>query len=192
MSILHTRVQRMAVLASMSALAFILMLFEFPILPVVGYMKMDFSDLPILLATWLYGPLAGVIVAVAKCFLHALMYGLSLGELIGALANLAAALAIMIPFACFLRKGQGSLRHRLVMGGLSATLVLAVVMGILNYFVLTPAYMQLWGFRPSLPLPTLIVVGIVPFNLIKGALVSFVFDLLALKMQHWVQGHQEN
>ena len=73
MSLTHTRVQRLAVLACMSALAFVLMLFEFPVIPVVSYLKMDFSDLPVLIATWLYGPVAGIIVAAIKCLLQDLM-----------------------------------------------------------------------------------------------------------------------
>lgn len=80
MSLTHTRVQRLAVLACMSALAFVLMLFEFPVIPVVSYLKMDFSDLPVLIATWLYGPVAGIIVAAIKCLLHGLMYGMWLAS----------------------------------------------------------------------------------------------------------------
>lgn len=192
MSISHTRVHRMAVLASLGALAFMLMFLEFPLLPVVGYLKMDFSDLPVLLATWLYGPLAGVIVAGLKCFLHALMYGMSVGEILGATANLGASLAMIFPVAWALRRGRGRLHRRLVLGGLGATLVLTVVMGLLNYLVLTPAYMQLWGWKPNLPLPTLMAVGVVPFNLIKGILVSLVFGVVASRLQPWVQGCQEN
>ncbi len=111
MSLTHTRVQRLAVLACMSALAFVLMLFEFPVIPVVSYLKMDFSDLPVLIATWLYGPVAGIIVAAIKCLLHGLMYGMSVGELLGVLSNLLSSMSLLLPFAWFLRRGKGSLKR---------------------------------------------------------------------------------
>lgn len=186
MSLTHTRVQRLAILACMSALAFVLMLFEFPVIPVVSYLKMDFSDLTVLIATWLYGPVAGIIVAAIKCLLHGLMYGMSVGELLGVLSNLLSSMSLLLPFAWFLRRGKGSLKRRLFFGGLWATVALTVVMSLLNYFVLTPAYMALWGWKPSLPLPELVAIGVVPFNLIKGILLSLIFGFLAWSLRDWV------
>ena len=171
---------------TMSALAFVLMLFEFPVIPVVSYLKMDFSDLPVLIATWLYGPVAGIIVAAIKCLLHGLMYGMSVGELLGVLSNLLSSMSLLLPFAWFLRRGKGSLKRRLFFGGLWATVALTVVMSLLNYFVLTPAYMALWGWKPSLPLPELVAIGVVPFNLIKGILLSLIFGFLAWSLRDWV------
>lgn len=162
------------------------MLFEFPVIPVVSYLKMDFSDLPVLIATWLYGPVAGIIVAAIKCLLHGLMYGMSVGELLGVLSNLLSSMSLLLPFAWFLRRGKGSLKWRLFFGGLWATVALTVVMSLLNYFVLTPAYMALWGWKPSLPLPELVAIGVVPFNLIKGILLSLIIGFLAWSLRDWV------
>ena len=63
MTVSHQRIQRMVGIACLGALAFILMMFEFPIIPVASYLKIDFSDIPVLLGGYLYGPLAGVVVA---------------------------------------------------------------------------------------------------------------------------------
>lgn len=70
MTVSHQRIQRMVGIACLGALAFILMMFEFPIIPVASYLKIDFSDIPVLLGGYLYGPLAGVVVAFIKCFLR--------------------------------------------------------------------------------------------------------------------------
>ena len=43
----HTR--KMAVVAILSAISFLLMFFDFPILPGASFLKLDFSILPILL-----------------------------------------------------------------------------------------------------------------------------------------------
>ena len=77
----HQKVHQMVGVCSLSALAFILMLFEFPILPVAPYLKMDFSDLPVLIGGFIYGPAAGVMVAFLKCLIHAMTQGFSAGEL---------------------------------------------------------------------------------------------------------------
>ena len=56
---------------------------------------------------------------------------------------------------------------------LAATLSLTLVMTILNYFVITPFYMQVMNFDVG-NMQTYILAGIIPFNLIKGVLVSLL------------------
>ena len=50
----HQKIHQMVGVSCLSALAFILMMFEFPILPVAPYLKMDFSDLPVLIGGFIY------------------------------------------------------------------------------------------------------------------------------------------
>ena len=49
MTVTHQRIQRLVGIACLGALAFILMFFEFPVLPMAPYLKLDFSDVPVLL-----------------------------------------------------------------------------------------------------------------------------------------------
>ena len=64
------------------------------------------------------------------------------------------------------------------------TLLLTVVMTLFNLYVLTPMYMKLFAWQPNLPIPELMAVGVLPFNLIKGIAVSAVFAFLASRMKH--------
>lgn len=59
MTVSHLRIQRLVGIACLSALAFILMLFEFPIIPMASYLKIDFSDVPVLIGGYIYGPAGG-------------------------------------------------------------------------------------------------------------------------------------
>ena len=82
MTVSHSRLQRYTVTACFGALAFVLMLFEFPVIPVVSYLKLDFSDLPVLLGTIMYGPITGIVITVIKLLLHGAMRGFSPVEFI--------------------------------------------------------------------------------------------------------------
>lgn len=50
----HTTLHRLVGIALLGAIAYILMLLEFPILPVAPWMKIDFSDIPILIGLFLF------------------------------------------------------------------------------------------------------------------------------------------
>ena len=45
-------------------------------------------------------------------------------------------------------------------------------------------YMKLFAWQPNLPIPELMAVGVLPFNLIKGIAVSTVFAFLVSRMKH--------
>ena len=58
-------------IAMLSALAYILMFFEVPIpMLLPGFIKMDFSELPALIAAFAYGPISGVAVCLIKNLIH--------------------------------------------------------------------------------------------------------------------------
>ena len=66
---------------------------------------------------------------------------------------------------------------------------MALVMSVLNYFVLLPAYTFFLNM-PAMSGPEIrsyIVAGVLPFNVIKGIVMSLVFMLLFSKMGTWIQ-----
>lgn len=70
--------------------------------------------------------------------------------------------------------------------GITGTLVLAVVMTVFNLYVLTPMYMKMFGWQPTLPIPQLMAFGVFPFNLIKGVILSVVFAIIVSRMKHFL------
>ncbi len=192
MTISHSRIQRYTVTACFGALAFVLMLFEFPVIPMVSYLKFDFSDLPAMLGTVMYGPVAGLVITLIKLLLHGATRGFSPVELLGLFASLCSSLSLLLPVAWFFRKGSKlSLKRALTWSGISGTVILTVVMTVFNLYVLTPMYMKLFGWQPTLPIPKLMAFGVLPFNLIKGAGLSLVFAFVITRMRHYLHLGEE-
>lgn len=70
----------------------------------------------------------------------------------------------------------------------TGTIVMAVLMSILNYFVILPAYTFFLN-APAMSSPEmrqLVVTAILPFNIVKGLLLSIVFMLIFSRLQSWI------
>lgn len=178
----HSQTRRSVMIAVLGAIAFLLMFLEFPVIPIVSYLKLDFSDVPVLIGTVIDGPVTGILIAVIKCLLHGLVHGFAPVEFLGLGADFCSSLALILPFAWSFRRFK-QMKTALWVGGTTATLALTVVMTVFNYYVLTPAYMEMFAWHPSLPIKQLMLVGVLPFNLLKGALISLVFAIVAAHLQ---------
>lgn len=191
---MNTNTRKLVQIAIIGALAYILMFFAFPIIPFIPYVKVDFSDVPLLLLTIIQGPLSGIAAAFIRSVLHYIQTGGDAGYPIGDLASFLATIAFILPVYYVIRpkllgKGQGIIsktrlsqnKGRMLFGYLCSILSLTIVMSLLNYFVLTPFYMAVMNF----PIPNMgeyILKGIIPFNLIKGILVSAAAHVILVKI----------
>ena len=70
--------KRLITISMLSAIAFVLTFIKFPIPFLPPYLTLDFSDVPSLLATFTFGPVAGIVVALVKNLLN---YLFSMGEI---------------------------------------------------------------------------------------------------------------
>lgn len=185
----HLRLQRMAMVAIMGAIAFILMIFEIPNpFSVAGFLKLDISDLPVILVTWCFGPWSGLATAAIKVVLH-LMVG---GDWLGSLSNLISAACLIFPFNWAFQHPKWKLYKRLYIGGAVATITLTLVMSLLNLWVLVPLYSVVWGWHPSVPMGQLIALGVAPFNVLKGLILAALFALLANSLKDVVKQYQKS
>jgi len=165
-------------LALLSAMAFLLMLWEvqltpvFPFLP--GFLKYDAGELPVLIAGTAFGPWPGVVVELIKNLLF-LASGKSSAGLIGVSANLAAGIAFVVPAAWLYRRlrPRAPLSWQLPVALVAGVVSTTVVMSVANYYVFLP----LWGV-PAAQIGSMVVSAIVPFNLIKGTLTSILMLLV--------------
>ncbi|MGE6258875.1 ECF transporter S component [Heyndrickxia sporothermodurans] len=170
-------------IAMLSSLAYVLMFIKFPVLPIYSYLTVDFSDIPALIAALIFGPIGAIIVEIIKNLLDYLTHISDVGIPIGNAANLVAGLLFVLPtyFVFNRMKTKLGMTYALIIG----TVTMAVIMSILNYFVILPAYLALMHFDVG-NVKDYIVAGILPFNLIKGALVTIIFMVLFSKMQKWI------
>ncbi|EGO2630190.1 MULTISPECIES: ECF transporter S component [Enterococcus] len=190
---MNNKVQKMVSIAMLAAIGTVLQFVAFPIMPAFSFLKIDFSDIPILLGMFLYGPLAGVITAFVRSLLHLFLTGLAPQNMVGDFASFLASSIFTLPIFYFFGKKK-NIRTNRIMGLVSGILALTIFMSIANYFVITPIYLQLYGVTTQqflgTSLASYVAIGIVPFNLIKGLLVSGVFLVLHAKLLPWLSKKQ--
>ena len=83
----NLRLQKMTAVAVAAAMGLILQLIAFPILPMFPFLKLDFSDIPVLINMFIFGPLTGIATAFIRSLLHLTMTGFSIDNLIGDFAS---------------------------------------------------------------------------------------------------------
>ena len=185
---MHSSVRTLTKIAVLSAVAFVLMYFDFPLPFIPSFYKLDFSETAVMAGGFAMGPGAAVAIEALKILLKILFKG-SDTAYIGELANFLIGCAFVLPASFMYRKEKT--RQRALMGLVAGTLCMTAVGVIINYAVLLPAY----SFFYQLPMEVLIGMGTAlipfiadkltfvllattPFNIIKGVLVSIVTILL--------------
>lgn len=153
------RVRKLVMTAMLAAVATVLMFFSFGIPLVPSYLKLDFSELPALIASFSMGPLSGVVVCLVKNLIN-LMNTTTAG--VGELSNFILGCLFVVPAGLIYNKWKTR------KGALAASLIGAVAMAVgsiaTNYFLVYPAY--------SLLMPLDVIMGM------YQALLPWVNDLL--------------
>lgn len=131
--------RRIAGVAMLSAIGFLLMFIELsvPIMP--AFVKLDFSELPALLATFAYGPASGVAVCLVKNLLHLLMGGTTGG--VGELSNFLLGVAYVLPAGLIYQKMKT--RRGALIASLAGCVVCAAYSLPHNYYLVYPLYGKL-------------------------------------------------
>ncbi|HBV68161.1 MAG TPA: ECF transporter S component [Clostridiales bacterium] len=176
----------------LSAVATVLMLFDFPLWFAPNFYKLDFSEVPVLLGTFALGPAAGISIEFVKILLNFVLNGTDTGG-IGELANFAVGCSFVIP-AGYIYKHKKSFSSA-VIAMLAGTVTLAVVGSMMNYFVILPVYSKIYGapiqvfidmahaINPAISdLKTFVLYAVVPFNIFKGIVVSSITLLVYKKI----------
>ena len=193
-----TDIRRIAMIGMLSALAFIIMYFEVPLPFLPSFYKIDFSEVPVLIGGFAMGPVAAAIIEAVKVILHLVIKGTSTAG-IGDFANFIIGCGLVVP-ASIVYKYHKS-RKSAMIGMAVGILVMAVVGGFLNAFVLLPAYAAAFhmpmeaivGMGTSVnhaivDVPTLVLFATTPLNLIKGILASILTLLLYKRVSPLIHG----
>ena len=184
--ILNTR--KVAMIGLFSALAVILHVMDFPVPFAPPFYKLDFSEIPALLGTFAFGPVAGVMIEFCKILLKLLVKGTSTA-FGGDRANFVIGCSFILPASLiYLFKKTKS---RAIVGCVSGTLIMTVFGTAFNAIYLLPAFSKLYG----MPLDSIIAMGaeinggvtglvsfvclcVAPMNLLKGTVASLVTMLI--------------
>ena len=190
--------------AMLSAVAGILMSLEFPIPLMPPFYKVDFSDVPSVIATFLLGPVSGICVEVIKILIKLITVGTTT-MFVGDFANLLGTLLFVLPLWLVFKK-LGHTRKAAVIS-LAVNLPIRIAFScFLNACITLPLYAKAMGIsldevvrtvgavNPLIRnLPLFLVLATIPFNLIKLLLNYIVGYLLydRLKEVGVVKGWRE-
>ena len=132
---LRAYTRQMAIVAIMSALSIVLMMLEFSVPIVPGFLKFDISDFPSLLTSFAIGPWAGVAVCLLKNLLH-LFFTSTMG--VGELANFI--ISASFAFAAGAIYSRKHTKTGAVIGALVGAIAAALICVPVNYFITYPFY----------------------------------------------------
>ncbi len=132
------KIRYVVVVGVLSAIAAVLMMLNFSIPLMPFFIKLDFSELPALIAAFSMGPLAGVLVCLIKNLINLPM---TITGGVGELSNFLLGMIFVLPAGIFYRI------HKTRKVALISSVAGAVLMGVVgvftNYFLVYPIYMTI-------------------------------------------------
>ena len=174
--------------AIFATMAGVLMLLEIPLFFAPSFYKIDLSELPVLICTFYLGPVAGVVAELLKVCIKLLLKGTSTA-FVGDFANFAVGCSFVLPASVFYHSRPS--RQRAILGLVVGTLVMTVFGSAFNAIYLLPKFSALFGMPMDVivgmgakvngairSVSTLVLFAVVPFNLLKGVVVSVLTMLL--------------
>ena len=186
-------VKTISYVAVFSALAGLLMLLEIPLFFAPSFYKIDLSELPVLICTFYLGPVAGVICELLKVILKLLLKGTTTA-FVGDFGNFLVGCSLVLP-ASVLYQVKPTKKGAVAALALG-TACLTVFGSLFNAWYLIPKFAELYGIPLKMivsmgteinasitDLRTLVLFAVVPFNLLKGVLVSVLTFLLYKRVQ---------
>ena len=170
-SIFTTR--KVAMIGMFSAIAMILMLFAFPLPFAPGFYKLDFSELPILVGAFAFGPAAGVMMEFIKILLNLVFDGTTTA-FVGELANFMVGCSFILPVSVIYAFKKS--KKNAIVSCVAGVLIMTVFGTAFNAIYLLPAFAKLYG----MPLETILEMGVKVNPLVsEGNIVSFVVACVA-------------
>lgn len=186
-----TKTNLFAKIGILSAISAILMYIEFPLPFLPPFLKIDLSELPVLIGVFSLGPLSGIVIELIKNLIH--LFSSTSGG-VGELANFLIGVSLVVSAGIVYKYDKTKFG---AFKALTVGIIFMAIMGmVLNYFILLPFYANI-GFSTEkivaicnkinpfiVDKKTLIFWGVLPFNLIKGIIVSIITLLTYKKISN--------
>lgn len=189
---MQPKTHKLTVTAMLSAVAIVLMFLEFP-LPflVPPFIKLDFSELPALLAAFSLGPVSGIVVCLVKNVVLALTHTTSSG--VGELCNFLLGTCFVLPAGLVYQKMKS--RKGALIGSVVGAVIMALMSLPVNFFITYPFYLKIYSISSEQMVSTYqaifsgvhnlfdcLLIFNVPFTLLKGLLDVAITFLIYKKL----------
>ena len=187
-------IQKLIYTAMLAAVAGVLMSLEFSVPMMPPFYKVDFSDVPSVIAVFLMGPVSGICVEVIKLLIKLITVGTNT-MYVGELANLIAAFLFVWPL-WFLYQKLGANRKAAVEALLLSIVIRTACACFINANITLPLYAKAMSLRldevirlvasvnPAIKdLNGFIILATIPFNVLKVGLNYIVGQLLFVRLR---------
>ena len=180
MSTMTNNTRKMAYIAILSAVSFLLMFLQFPMF--TDFLQVDFSIIPILVGLLLFDMQSAFAILLLRSVLK-ILFKPELSTMIGMPMNIVALGIFIVAYALIWKKNQTTKNY--VVASLVSTLSLTLAMLFLNYVYALPLYMKLFNMTAENfgGIGHYLLAMVVPFNLVEGLMFSIVFYLAYLAMK---------
>ena len=184
--ILSTR--KIVMIGMFGAISGILYCFDFALPIAPSFYKLDFSELPALIAGFAFGPVAGVLVEFVKMVVKLLIKSTSTA-FVGDLANFLIGCMLVLPASVIYQFKKS--KATAIIGCAVGTLVMTVFGTFFNAVYLIPTYVALFGMPLDVILgmgqainsrvtdvTSFVILMVTPINIIKGCGISLITMLV--------------
>ena len=183
MSTVTNNTRKMAYIAILSAISFLLMYVQFQILPGADFLKLDFSILPILIGLVVLDLKSSIAILFIRTVLQLLLNNNGPSSMIGMPMNVVAYTFFILSLALIWKKSPTVKSY--VQASLVGTISLTLGMLVLNYIYAMPMYASFANFDVGkiLGVGNYLFGMVLPFNLIQGIIFSVSFYLVYRAMK---------
>lgn len=178
----------------LAALAGVLMSLEFSVPMMPPFYKVDFSDVPTFIATFLMGPVSGACVEVIKILIKLITVGTSTNY-VGEFANLVGTALFVLPLWLVYKK-MGQNKKAMVTALLVSIVIRTAFACFCNAFITLPLYAKSTGMpldaviqwiatvNPAIKdLKSFIMLATIPFNILKLGINYLVGGMLFVRLR---------
>lgn len=178
------KTKKLVMASLLGALAAILMVLDFNVPLAPSFIKFDFSDFPVLIGGFVFGPLTGVLIAFLKIVLN-LLFKPTTTMFVGEASNFILSVCYMGVACLYYRKHRT--KKGAAVGMVLATIATSVLAIFSNILVMFPMYAKLFAMsmeqivgmvsavNPFVKdVTTMVIASLVPFNLFKYGVISII------------------
>ena len=193
----RVNVRKITMTAILGAMASVLMFLSFGVPLMPSFIKLDFSELPALIASFALGPISGIVVCLVKNLVN-LMFSTTGG--VGELSNFILGVCFVAPAGMIYKKMNN--RKGALIGSLCGAVSMAVLSAFSNYFIVYPIYMQFMPLEAIMGMYQMINPRVetlwqalwvfnVPFTFIKGLLNMIISFAVYKHISPFLKGDKE-
>ena len=185
--------RRAAYIGVFAAVAAVLMYFEIPLPFAPPFYQIDLSEVPVFICSFSLGPVAGVVCELVKILLKLVLKGTSTA-FVGDFANFVVGCSFVLPATIVYHRFKT--KKGALAGMAVGTGVMTVFGSLFNAVYLLPTFAALYGMpleslvamgtavnKAISNVSTLVLFAVVPFNLIKGVIVTALTFLLYKRIE---------